>query len=58
MTRDIKTIIRKAAEEVGFIRRVPVLDAEGKPTGRMETRYGEGGELGYILGISHRCTAG
>ena len=34
--------------EVGFIRRVPVLDAEGKPTGEMETKYGEGGELGYI----------
>lgn len=29
--RDIKTIIRMAAEEVGYIRRVPVLDAEGKP---------------------------
>jgi hypothetical protein len=48
LSRDIKTIIRKAAEEVGFIRRVPVLDAEGNPTGRTETRYGEGGELGYI----------
>ena len=36
------------AEEVGFIRRVPVLDAEGKPTGRTEIRYGEGGELGYM----------
>ena len=48
ITRDIKTIIRRAAEEVGFIRRVPVLDAEGKPTDQMETRYGEGGELGYM----------
>jgi hypothetical protein len=27
---------------------VPVLDAEGNPTGRTETRYGEGGELGYM----------
>ena len=48
VSRDIKTIIRKAAEEVGFIRRVPELDAEGNPTGRTETRYGEGGELGYM----------
>jgi hypothetical protein len=48
ISRDIKTIIRKAAEEVGFIRRVPVLDAEGKPTGQTEIKYGEGGELGYM----------
>ena len=27
---------------------MPVLDAEGNPTGRTETRYGEGGELGYM----------
>ncbi|HWX30534.1 MAG TPA: hypothetical protein VNZ53_24210 [Steroidobacteraceae bacterium] len=48
VSRDIKTIIRKAAEEVGYIRRVPVFDAEGKPTGRTELKYGEGGELGYM----------
>ena len=48
VSRDIKTIIRQAAEEVGFIRRVPVLDAEGKPTGQTEIKYGEGGELGYM----------
>jgi hypothetical protein len=48
LSRDIKTIIRKAAEEVGFIRRVPVFDAEGKPTGQTEIKYGEGGELGYM----------
>ena len=27
---------------------VPVLDAEGNPTGQTELKYGEGGELGYI----------
>jgi hypothetical protein len=47
ISRDIKTI-SKAAEEVGYIRRVPVLDAEGKPTGQTEIKYGEGGELGYM----------
>ena len=57
ISRDIKTIIRKAAEEVGFIRRVPVLDAEGKPTGRTETRYGEEGELGYIKWLLGTCDA-
>jgi hypothetical protein len=28
--------------------RVPVLDAEGKPTGRTEIKWGKGGELGYL----------
>jgi hypothetical protein len=27
---------------------VPVLDAEGKPTGRTELRYGKDGEAGYL----------
>jgi hypothetical protein len=33
---------------VGFIERVPVLDAEGKPTGRYELKYGKDGEAGYL----------
>ena len=37
VSRDIKTIIRLAAEEVGFIRRVPVRDAEGNPTWRQSS---------------------
>jgi hypothetical protein len=30
----------EAAEEVGFIQRVPVLDEAGKSTGRYEQKYG------------------
>jgi hypothetical protein len=44
MSRDIRTLIREAAEEVGFIERVPVLDEAGKPTGRYEQKYGKVGE--------------
>jgi hypothetical protein len=55
MTRDIKTLIREAAEEAGFIQRVPVLDEAGKPTGRSEFKYGTDGEKGYLkwLAINH-----
>jgi hypothetical protein len=38
----------EAAEETGFIQRVPVLDAKGKPTGQTEFRYGAEGEKGYL----------
>ena len=56
VSRDIKTLIREAAEEVGFIERVAVLDAAGKPTGQTELRYGKDGEAGYLrwLAINHR----
>jgi hypothetical protein len=47
-TRDLRTLVREAAEETGLIERVPVLDAEGKPTGRYEFKYGAEGELGYL----------
>jgi hypothetical protein len=47
-TRDLRTLVREAAEAIGFIERVPVLDAEGKPTGRIELRYGKDGEAGYL----------
>ena len=40
--------IREAAEETGFIEKVPVLDAAGKPTGQYEYRFGEEGEKGYL----------
>ena len=55
MTRDIKTLIREAAEEAGFIQRVPVLDEAGKPTGRREFKYGTDGEKAYLkwLAINH-----
>jgi hypothetical protein len=36
MSKDIKTLLREAAEEVGFVQRVPVLDAAGEPTGQTE----------------------
>ena len=48
VTKDIKTLLREAAEEVGFVQRVPVLDAAGKPTGQTELRYGKDGETGYL----------
>jgi hypothetical protein len=48
LTREIKTLLREAAKETGFIQRVPVLDAEGKPTGQYEFRYGDEGEKGYF----------
>ena len=38
----------EAAEETGFIEKVPVLDAAGKPTGQYEYRFGEEGEKGYL----------
>ena len=34
-TKDIRHLVREAAAEMGFIQRVPVLDADGKPTGRL-----------------------
>jgi hypothetical protein len=55
VTRDIKTLIRGAAEAVGFIERIAILDAEGAPTGRYEMRYGKDGEAGYLkwLAVNH-----
>jgi hypothetical protein len=47
-TKDIRHLVREAAAEMGFIQRVPVLDADGKPTGRLTTKYGTDGELGYL----------
>jgi hypothetical protein len=32
MTRDIKTLLREAAANTGFMEKVPVLDPSGKPT--------------------------
>jgi hypothetical protein len=48
VSRDIKSLLREAAANTGFMERVPVLDAEGKPTGRTEIKWGKGGELGYL----------
>ena len=55
LTTNIKTLLREAAEEVGFVQRVPVLDAAGKPTGQTELRYGKDDEAGYLrwLAINH-----
>ena len=49
-TRDLRTLVREAAEETGLIERVPVLDKEGKPTGRYEFRYGAEGEMSTGMG--------
>ena len=48
LTRDIKSLLREAAANTGFMERVPVLDAAGKPTGQFEHKWGKGGELGYL----------
>ena len=48
LTADIRKLIRQAAEETGFITTVPVLDAEGKPTGQFEEKMIEEGEKGYL----------
>jgi hypothetical protein len=48
ITRDIKSLLREAAANTGFMERVPVLDAAGKPTGEFEQRWGKDGELGYL----------
>jgi hypothetical protein len=48
LTRDIKTLIREAAANTGFMEKVPVLDPSGKPTGQYEYRWGKDGELGYL----------
>jgi hypothetical protein len=55
ITRDIKTLLREAAEETGFIQRVPMLDDAGKPTGQTEFRYGDEGEKGYFKWLARRC---
>ena len=47
-----RTLVREAAEETGLIERVPVLDKEGKPTGRYEFRYGAEGEKGYLKWVA------
>ena len=51
-TRDLRMLVREAAEETGLIERVPVLDKEGKPTGRYEFRYGAEGEKGYLKWVA------
>ena len=48
MTRDIKTLLREAAANTGFMEKVPVLDPSGKLTGQYEYRWGKDGELGYL----------
>jgi hypothetical protein len=48
LTRDIRSLLREAAANTGFMERVPVLDAAGKPTGQFEHRWGKDGELGYL----------
>ena len=48
LTKDMKTLLREAAANTGFMERVPVLDAAGKPTGQFEHKWGKGGELGYL----------
>jgi hypothetical protein len=45
VSRDLKTLIREAAAEAGFVERVPVLDAEGRPTGRTELATSLAGRL-------------
>ena len=57
MTKDIKTLLREAATNTGFMERVPVLDAAGKPTGEFEHRWGKDGELGYLEWLARNYPA-
>jgi hypothetical protein len=52
LTADVRKLIRQAAEETGFITTVPVLDAEGKPTGQFEEKMIEEGERGTSAFLS------
>jgi hypothetical protein len=45
----VRALIRQAAEETGYIASVPVLDDEGNPTGKLEDKVIETGELGYLI---------
>ena len=48
-TQMLKDALLLAAEQVGEIRKVPVLDADGNPTGEFEFEYsGVDGLLGYL----------
>ena len=60
VSRDLKTLIREAAAEAGFVERVPVCDAEGRPTGRTELKFGKDGEAGYLkwLAANHPAVFG
>jgi hypothetical protein len=45
----LKDALIEAATRVGFVREVPVLDADGKPTGRTKPEWdGDGGLTGYL----------
>ena len=60
VSKDLKTLIREAAAEAGFVERVPVCDAEGRPTGRTELKFGKDGEAGYLkwLAANHPAVFG
>ena len=49
LTNDLKEALLEAATRVGFVREVPVLDADGEPTGRTKPEWdGDGGLAGYL----------
>jgi hypothetical protein len=39
LTNDLKEALLEAATRVGFVREVPVLDADGEPTGRTKPEW-------------------
>jgi hypothetical protein len=48
-TRELKEALLRAAEEVGEVEEVPILDKDGKPTGKMRYRAtGKNGLVGYL----------
>jgi hypothetical protein len=47
-TRELKEAILQAAEEVGEVEEVQVLDKDGKPTGQTKLKDGKDGLVGYL----------
>jgi hypothetical protein len=56
LTTDLKEALIEAATRVGFVREVPVLDADGNPTGRMKPEWdGDGRLAGYLVALSDQA---
>ena len=49
-TQDLKDAILASAEQLGYIKEVPILNRRGEPSGRYELVHsGEGGITGYLV---------
>ena len=49
-TQDLKEAILNSAEQLGYLKEVPILNAAGMPSGRFDLVHsGEGGITGYLV---------